>query len=218
MNYPSWNILIIDDHELIASGIESLLLKTFPTVSTESSSQKEEIFEAIDNHNYDLYIVDLELKDITGFELIKRIREKNVNARILICTMHEEIWYIRELNLLQINGIILKSSCKTSLIEAVTTIMKGNIYYCSRFKYYGKNNATYKYHHLKEENFSQMEMQILHLIAQGYTTNKIGEVIGWSVKTVEHYRKRLFDKFGVSNVSRLIALAMKEGFLKKEDI
>lgn len=211
------NILILDDHELIINGIRTQLSKEFTEAHFDVFMKGQDVINILKEKRHDLYIIDIELKDITGIEIIKKIRKKYPDSLILVNTLHEEIWYIKELKTLHINGILFKSNCCKKLNIAVNEILNGNSFFCDKYK--EMNNVGEKYNnHLIDESFSKHEYDILYMIGKGLTIKEIAAAKVWSVKTVEHYRKRLFDKFGVPNVSRLIALAIKEGFLKKEDI
>ncbi len=212
------DILILDDHELIAYGIKSKLEKLLPDVKVDIFTEGKSVYQKLKEKKYDLYIIDIELRDITGFDVIKKVRKVYPQSNILVCTLHEEIWYVKELKELQVNGILFKSSCLDLLDKAVTEILNGNAFYCEQYKELFNNHIEKDFRYLLYETFTKNESEVLVMVGKGYTIKDIAEEKSWSVKTVEYYRKRLFDKFGVSNVSRLIAIAMKEGFIKKEDI
>ena len=101
-------ILVADDHELILFSIRSILSSRFEikdeNIATFTTS--EQVLSTVKNTLYDLYILDLELRKLSGFDLIRSIREINKNARIIICTMHQEIWNVNRLLEMDIDGII----------------------------------------------------------------------------------------------------------------
>jgi DNA-binding NarL/FixJ family response regulator len=212
------HILILDDHELTACGIKARLEKLLPNAAFDILNTGDGIAKFLKSRKHHLYIIDLELKDMLGTDIIKYIRAQYRDANILVCTLHEEIWYIRELKKMQVNGILFKSLCLDMLDKAVTELLEGRTYYCDRFKMLVNNHRETGNRFLLYEEFTDNEMEVLHLICKGFTSKDVSGMKGWSVKTVEYYRKRLFDKFGVSNVSSLVALALKEGFIKKDSI
>ena len=83
---------------------------------------------------FDIYLLDVELPDTNGFELIETILQKHPEARILINTMHEEIWILKRLTKASISGAILKSADINELTLASQTILKGGQDLCKRFK------------------------------------------------------------------------------------
>ena len=211
------NILILDDHELIAYGIKSKLEKLLPNAEFDVYTKGEVVNRKSKDKKYDLYIVDLELQDTSGFDVVKKIRKLYPKSNIIVCTLHEEIWFVKELNALHVNGILFKSSCLDLLDKAVSKVINGEDFFCEKYKEL-TNSKEKDYHYLLNEMFTKNEIDVLNMVCKGYTIKVIAENKSWSVKTVEYYRKRLFDKFGVSNSSRLIAVAIKEGFIKKGDI
>lgn len=212
------DILILDDHELMAYGIKSKLEKLLPDARIDVFLTGKAVLDSIKEKKYDLYIIDLELQDTTGFDMIKKIKKSDPQAGILVCTMHEEIWYVKELKELQVDGILFKSSCSELLDKAVSEIIAGRTFFCDQYRELFNNHRDKGYRYLLYEDFTRNEKDVLYLVGKGYTIQGIADEKAWSVKTVEYYRRRLFDKFGVSNVARLIAIAIREGFIKKEDI
>ena len=213
------DLLILDDHELMAYGIKTKLEKLLPDARFDVFTEGETVSRRIsEGKKYDLYIIDLELQDTTGFDVVKKIRKSYPNSNIIVCTMHEEIWYVKELKELQVNGILFKSSCLDLLDKAVIEVLNGEDFFCDKYKELTNNHIEKDYRYLLYEKFTKNEVEVLNMVGKGYTIKNIAEEKSWSVKTVEFYRKRLFDKFGVKNVSRLVAIAMKEGFIKKRDV
>ena len=212
------NILILDDHELMAYGIKSKLEKLLPNAKFDVYAEGEAVNRISKEKKYDLYIIDLELQDTTGFDVVKKIRKSYPNSNIIVCTMHEEIWYVKELKELKVNGILFKSSCLDLLDKAVSEVLNGEEFFCDKYKKLMNNHKEKDYRYLLYEKFTKNELAVLSMVGKGHTIKDIAEEKSWSVKTVEYYRKRLFDKFGVSNVSRLVAVAIREGFIKRGDV
>jgi DNA-binding NarL/FixJ family response regulator len=214
----SLRILILDDHELTAYGIETRLKNLLPDAVFDVLSTGSDACQLLKSKKHHLYIIDLELKDMSGIDIIKCIRAKYKNANILVCTLHEEMWYIKELKELKVNGILFKSLCLDMLDKTVTELLAGRTFYCDRFNMLTNNHRELENRFLLYEKFTDNELEVLHLICKGFNTKEIAEEKCWSIKAVEYYRKRLFEKFSVSNSSALVARAIKEGFIKKDSI
>ena len=90
-------ILIADDHELVIDGIKNLLHESFIIEDIITFTEPEKIPDEVKKEQFDLYILDLEFKGMSGFELIESIRKEDPDARIIVVTMHEEIWNINYL-------------------------------------------------------------------------------------------------------------------------
>lgn len=94
----------------------------------------QKLAELIGERDYDIYVLDVNLPDISGFDLVDMIREINESARIIISTMHEEIWIINRLIRQKVNAVILKSSEAVEFENAVKSVLEGNPYTCPRFQ------------------------------------------------------------------------------------
>ena len=217
MNTPV-KILVLDDHELIAYGLKFKLEQLIPDMEIDIFTSAHETLQQIKKKKYDLYIIDIELKDASGIDVIRDLKAIYPQANILVCTLHEEMWYVKELMELQVNGILFKSACTDLLDKAAIELLNGRTFYCDKYKEMINNHKEVGFRYLLYESFTKNEKIVLGMIGKGLTIREIAEKKYWSVKTVEYYRKRLFDKFGVTNVSRLVAIAIREGFLKKDDI
>lgn len=134
MNSDKINVLLIDDHELILHGIEHIL-EQIPAVGTVRTARSgQEALELIGRTPFDLSILDIELPDLSGFDLIGHLRSRDPQARIIVNTMHEEIWNIHRLMDCGVNAIILKSANAEELRWAVEAVLGGETYFCRRFR------------------------------------------------------------------------------------
>ena len=127
-------ILLVDDHALILEGICHILKRLPEVVVANAVTTGEEAVGLIAERDYDIYILDVGLPDVSGFELIDMIRELNEDARIIVNTMHEEIWYINRLVRQGVNSVILKASDSTEVENAVKSVLRGEAYTCPRFE------------------------------------------------------------------------------------
>ena len=91
-------ILLIDDHKLIKIGIKVLLEDNEEFSVIDDCSSKKEFLEKITNDSYDLFICDISLSDGTGYDILKVIKEKKINTKVIILSMHEDKNYIKKEN------------------------------------------------------------------------------------------------------------------------
>ena len=91
------NVAIVDDHPLVLEGLKSLLLQTEGIEHIYTAQTGSQLGSLIALHSIHLYIIDLDLPDIDGFELIHQIKQKSPEAKIIVSTMHEEIWIVNKL-------------------------------------------------------------------------------------------------------------------------
>lgn len=159
---------------------------------------------------FDIYLLDVELPDTNGFELIETILQKHPEARILINTMHEEIWILKRLTKASISGAILKSADIHELTLAIQTILKGGQYLCKRFKSILNRMQTEE--QIKEQ-LTLREMEVLQAIAKGFNTREIAELLHVSNNTIETHRKSLMSKLEARNAVDLVLKAINLGII-----
>ncbi|MDE5881820.1 MAG: response regulator transcription factor [Muribaculaceae bacterium] len=203
---------VVDDHPLIREGMIAVLLRGGAT-DIEQFSNATELIQKLDSGNkFDFFILDLELPDLDGFVLIEMIRARNPQAKIIVSTVHDEIWTLRKLLSRDVNAIIYKSGSGNEITNAIHSILDGNNYYCDEVKSV-MNTVDDKLIHP-----SSRELEVLLQIAQGKTSREIAGALFVSVNTVETHRKALFNKLGAVNVADLIIKAIDKGYLNKNNV
>lgn len=213
MDSSEFNIIIIDDREIILHGMTTYLKKVFPYAGISVFTEARSFLRKIESCIFDIYIIDVELKDIRGIELIKEIRKVNSDAKIIVYTMHEGTWTVKELLEQKVNGIILKSSPLDVLRKGVEEVLSGSNYYCNKFRSIKqKCNEKNPDSFLLTEKFSKTEIEIIQLIANGNTSAQIARKTGHTKDTIMSYKKDIFKKFGVNSAPKLIYKAMVNGF------
>lgn len=205
-------IAVVDDHELIREGVNTILTNNGATCVDKFSTASELISAMDAGQSYDFHIIDLELPDLDGFVLIEMIRAHNPVAHIIVSTVHDEIWTLRKLLARDVNAIIYKSGDGNEIVTAINEILEGNNYYCEDV------NKTLKEAGDNSIHPSSREFEVLYQIAQGKTSREIAAAMFVSENTVEAHRKSLFSKLGAVNGVDLIVKAIGKGYLKKSGI
>jgi DNA-binding NarL/FixJ family response regulator len=211
------SILIVDDHSLILQGI-SAIVKQIPDISkVYTASSGEEATKLVRAKNFDIYILDIEMPDISGFDLIKIIRDKDPDARIIINTMHEQVWIINKLIKCEVNSIILKSSDSAVVEQAVKNVLDDCSYCCPRFEHISRMLRNGKKNDLPNDVPTKRELDVLKAISKGHSTLQIAKMLNISENTVETHRKQLFLKFGSRNAIDLVMKAVTKGWISIEN-
>ena len=194
-------ILLIDDHKLIKIGIKVLLEDNEEFSVIDDCSSKKEFLEKITNDSYDLFICDISLPDGTGYNILEEIKEKKINTKVIILSMHEDKSYIKKAFKLGASGYVTKSTAHEEILLAIDKVMfKNDIYLNEKY-------ATIFYELFKEDKeieLSEREKEVGRYIVEGYTLTDIGEKLFLSVKTVDTYKKRLMEKTNTKKRSELV--------------
>ena len=103
-------ILLVDDHDLVLQGLKRIVECSLPEIKTVcTASSGQEALQFITSQRFNLFVLDIELPDLSGLDVISCIREKDPQARIIVNTVHEEIWFIKNLVQCNVDGILFKS-------------------------------------------------------------------------------------------------------------
>jgi two-component system response regulator NreC len=201
-------ILVIDDHGILRAGLTVLLsAESDMEVIGEAATGAEGLRLAADLHP-DLILMDVSLPDTTGIKATAQVKEVSPHTRVLILTVHEDKELLKEAVRAGAAGYILKRAVKDQLIEAVHVVMRGDLYV----------DPTIARMLLMEEPASDeaeatrdiltpREIDVLCLIAQGYTNRQSAEILNISTRTVEFHRANIQGKLGMRTRVELVRYA-----------
>lgn len=205
-------ILLVDDHDLVLQGLKRIVECSLPeikNVCTASSGYEVGLLAA--SQHFDLFVLDMELPDVSGLELISTLRNLDPQACILVNTMHEEIWYIKNLLQCGVNGILFKSTDSGKITEAIRRVLAGETYYCP----YAEHVRTQmkRLEEKRPEDLTLRELDVLKRISEGKNTQEIARELCVSTNTVDTHRRHLMEKMGARNVADLIMTAKSKGII-----
>lgn len=205
-------ILLVDDHDLVLQGLKRIVECSLPeikTVCTASSGQEALLLCA--SQRFNLFLLDMELPDMSGLDIISRIREKDPQARIIVNTVHEEIWFIKNLIQHDIAGILFKSIDSSKIVEAIRRVLDGETYYCPYAEHVRAQMRRSE--EGRKENLTLRELDVLKHISEGKNTQEIAQELCVSTNTVDTHRRHLMEKLDARNVADLIMTAIAKGII-----
>ena len=208
------SILVVDDHELVLRGIRQILEQSFPKATVYTAYTGEEAMRTISQKHIDMVSIDLELPDMSGFNLIDHIRAERPNVKIMVNTVHDEIWTVKRLSERHVEGIVFKSAKASWFIEAVGRLLNGGTYYDRNARSLIKSINTQS---AEETGLSAREVDVLRLIANGCNTEEIAARLELSPNTIETHRRHLLCKLDVRNSAELVRRAITSGILSPID-
>jgi DNA-binding NarL/FixJ family response regulator len=214
-------ITVIDDHKLFVDGICSLLADDEQFQIVESQLSPIKFLNKFEKGMADVYLVDINMPEMSGIELARKVMDKDPQAKILALTMFDEFQYVEDMIKSGASGYVLKSASLEELTDAVITVSSGK-------KYFGNSIQEMMFNKIRgktsEENTSQTnpeqikltkrEIEILTLIVKEYTTGQIADKLFISERTVETHRKNIFSKTKAKSVIGLSKYAIKSGIIK----
>lgn len=213
MNANCIKTLLIDDHELVRSGIEYLLTDDPDIEVVAVGSSGEEALKLNEKLQPDVILMDLNMPGIGGAEAIKRILRRDPEARIIALSVYDDGPIPHQAIKLGAKGYINKGCPVDEMIDAITSVFEGRNYLSSSVA----TNLYFSGQEPEKNVFSQLserELQIITKIIDGHKIADIAESLSISPKTVNTHRYRVHEKLGVNNDIELVKLAINEGFLR----
>jgi two-component system response regulator NreC len=207
------HILIADDHGVLRAGLAALLnYETGFEVIAEAENSEDALRLAAESHP-DLVLMDLNMPEMVGIEATRRIRNTLPDVRVLILTLYEDVDLVREAIQAGADGYILKRAVKTELINAIHSVMRGDLYvHPSMMRaLFSEPETEPKPSTPLPEPLTTREVEVLRLIARGHTNSQIAEILSLSVRTVEYHRANLTGKLNLHSRVDLIRYAAENG-------
>ena len=199
------NILIVDDHPIVSTGLQALIEHTgeYGKIYVANNIASSRLL--LKQEDIDIAIIDLELQDTNGMELIKYIHQTHISTKILVYTMHEELWTIRQLMKEDADAIVMKGDNPQEVLIALRKIEQGKGYFSQQFMRLINSQDT------SEITLSNREAEVLEHISNGLSTNDIAQQLNISNNTVEFHRHNLMKKLSANNMAQLVKKAIQLG-------
>jgi two-component system response regulator NreC len=212
-------ILLVDDHGVIRAGLHALL-EGFPdmTVVGDASDGGEAVVKACDLKP-DVVLMDLSMPNIGGIEATRQLLQHEPGMRVLILTVHEDESLLKEVIRAGAAGYIVKRAAQEDLIHAIRVVARGDLYVhptMTRILFDEPNKAETPAVS-KAETLTLREIEVLQLLAKGYTNRQIAEQLSLSPRTVEGHRANIAGKLGLHSRVELVDYAEKHGLMKSRD-
>lgn len=205
---------LIDDHQLFREGIKSLLSETSWISLVLEASSEPDFFTQLCTTVPDIILLDLELGDSDGIEIIKKLKVSHPDVKIIMLTMHGEDRMISYLMEIGANAYLPKDSNQSELEMAIKTTYEEGFYISPHVSKVLLKQVRQKEKSIPKLNnpygLTKRELEVLQMISKEHTTPEIAEHFFLSIRTIEGYRKNLMSKLGVKNSAGLIMKAIKE--------
>lgn len=216
----SIQLLIIDDHGVIRDGLNALLTTENDLVVIGEAADGQTALHLAEQLQPDIILMDISLPDTSGIEVMQQLKARLPKLHVIMLTVHEDEELLREAIQAGASGYIVKRAIGSELIDAIRTVWAGNLYVHptmtrALLKDLSTDSAAEKpTNEPTIESLTPREIEVLCLIAQGYTNRLIAETLGISVRTVEGHRANLVDKIGSQSRVDLMRFAKEYGLVE----
>ena len=214
-NLMSTKVMLVDDHALIREGIKQLLEFDGSIDVIEQASDGAECLEKLQHVQPDILLLDINMPNVNGIEVLEEIKKKNIPVKVLMLTVHSEAEYLVQAVDIGANGYILKDSGSEELKKAIQSVMDGDSY--SLPSLIPSLNSRLVNRDIDKEKIAALtkrEMEILTQIAGGMFNKDIAMNLNISERTVKNHISNIFKKIDVSDRTQAAVFAIRNNIVK----
>ncbi|MBS0485535.1 MAG: response regulator transcription factor [Proteobacteria bacterium] len=203
------NVLIADDHALFRDGLKRIFNETDDINVVAEAIDGKDILKKAREFNWDIALLDINLPDINGLDILKRILSANASSCVLVLSMYPEEEYAIRAIRSGASGYLTKDSPTDQLITVIRRLAKGGKYVNPELAEKLLFNPVMESDKLTHTTFSDREFHVFKLIVAGESLTSIANKLALSVKTVSTYRSRILEKMNMKNNAQLVRYAIQ---------
>jgi two-component system, NarL family, response regulator NreC len=210
-------LLIVDDHQLVRSGLRRLLEAEEDIVVEDEAGNAYDAVRLARLHKPDVILLDVVMPGGSGLDAIPDILAAAPGVKILTLSMQDDPSYVRQAFAAGASGYVLKEAADDELLAAIREVEGGGSYVDHQL---GARLAAHDVQAAAEQEadpLSEREREVLRLLALGYTNQEISKQLFISVRTAETHRARIMQKLRLSSRAELVRVAIDRGLLAEDD-
>jgi len=206
-------VFITDDHLLIREGFKKLLKDEMDIEVAGEAGNAKDTMDFVLKNNIDVLILDINLPDKSGLDLLKELKEFKPDLRVLILSMHPEDRFAMRVLRAGAYGYVTKESAGEELVKAIRKVYNGGKYVSATLAEKLVLEIQSGSDRPVHEVLSDREFQVFQMIASGKTLAEIADSLSLAVTTVSTYRARILEKLNLHSNAELIHYAITNKLL-----
>ena len=209
----SIRLLVCDDHEVIRTGLRSLLAGSEIEIIAEAANGKEAILQT-EKHRPDVVLLDIRMPDGDGLATLEKLRAKVPDSRVVMLSTYDNPTYIARAVALGASDYVLKGSSREAIVATITAAAAGES--PSRSGELRRVAGAMKIRQVLEDDevpLTQRETQVLRHVALGLSNKEIGRSLEISVETVKEHVQNILRKIAVSDRTQAAVWAVRRGLV-----
>ena len=218
---PKAKILLVEDHAVLRQGLKALFAEEPDIEIVGEANDGREALRRVSELRPDVVLMDISMPDLNGIEATRQIRRSYPEVKVVVLSMHVNEEYVFQMLQIGAVGYVLKQSDSAELLIAIRAALSGGSFlsppisrviiddYVRRAKARGQDSDL--------DLLTPREREVLQLLAEGRSNQKIAQQLGISVKTVERHRSNMMNKLSISNKTELIKYALRKGWATLEE-
>lgn len=191
-------ILLADDHPMIQAAVEAMLRGSDYKLVAKATSGNEALRE-IEEHDPEIVVLDIQMPDGSGLEVLRQLRSSGDNRKIVLLTASIDEAGFAEALSLKVDGVLLKTSDPALLIDCLDSVRAGDEWIDRELRAEAERGATAR----DRSILSPRETELVNLVRQGLRNRDIADRLGITEGTVKVYLHSVFEKTGVANRTEL---------------
>ncbi|MBV7339185.1 response regulator transcription factor [Chloroflexi bacterium TSY] len=202
-------VLLIDDHPIVRSGIRVLLEQAGDIVVVGESDRGHDALDLVKQLMPDILLLDMEMPGKSGVEIARELKEAQLPIRVLGLSAYDDDQYIMNLLSSGAAGYLTKEEALETIVDAVRGVARGEEGWLSR-RAAASMAASTRQETRNHIQLTAREEEVLNLLAEGWTNNRIASELHLSERTVRFHLTNIYDKVGVSTRAEAIRWALTE--------
>lgn len=215
MSNRTITVIVADDHSVVREGIRTVLEAADDFDVIGEAATGAQALQMIEEHDPDVAILDLTMPELSGIDVITRLRERSARTSVLILSMHDHPEYVLGAVRAGADGYLLKSAGPGDVREAVRAVAEGRESFSARVTQQLssalRDEAARETSRDRLEQLTPREKEVLVRVAEGRTSREIAEEFGISHRTVETHREAIMRKLQIRTVAGLTRFALEAG-------
>lgn len=205
-------VLIVEDHPIFSDGLQDILAAEASISLANKLSDGNEVLPFLAKNQIDLILLDINLPGIDGLSLLKAIKNKHPKTSILILTQYDKAAFIQNAIESGADGYLLKNLARDEVISAVSKVLSGESYFAKEAmdSLVSSMRRQGTQHEVK---LTKREVEVMTLLAKGFTVNELAEKLFISGHTAETHRRNIMAKMKFKNRAELTVYASEHGYL-----
>src|SRR3954467_6055714 len=200
-------LLIADDHPVVRDGVAAIINQHPDLRIVAKASNGHEAIAAFEKHDPDVALVDLRMPDMDGIEVIRVIRAKKGEARIIVLTTFDAEEDVASAMRAGAKGYLLKDCPRKDLVEAIRAVHSGSTWIAPPI-------GSKLMERMSRDHLTPRELETLRLLAAGKSNKEIAGALDIAEGTTKVHLNKLFQKLGVSSRTEALAEAVKRGLIR----
>ena len=207
----TYNLLIVDDHQLIIDGLIGILKEEKIIGEIYSAVNGEDAIEQVRNKQVDCILMDISMPKINGHDATKLIKQEKPDIKIIVVSMFSDASVVIKLLKAGADAFIVKNAGKDEVLRAIEKVINNEKYVSSELNLNLYQHIGLKKNNLSPASLTPRENEIIRYISSGMTNQEIAQKLFLSTSTVDTHRKNILAKLNLKNTAALVRYAADNG-------